>query len=292
MTTALVSTTRATSTTPSTSTTRHILHRTAGHGHGGITRLMSPGDLGDLVKPFVFLDHFEFEGVRFPELPMHPHSGLSTHTTLLEGAMTYADSTGAAGRLQQGSVEYMQAGGGVWHTGKAEGTKVRGFQLWLALPAALELTPAESHYVDVATIPGDGRVRVLLGTYEGMKSPVPYAQPVTYLHVRLRAGEAWRYQPARGHDVAWLAVSEGALRVDGQTVRREIVIFEDASEDANGDQSAIDVVAVSDVEFVIGSAMKHPHELVLGTYSVHTSAATLREGEAGIRRVAAQLKGR
>jgi hypothetical protein len=38
--------------------------------------------------------------------------------------------------------------------------------------------------------------------------------------------------------------------------------------------------------------MKHPHELVLGTYSVHTSAATLREGEAGIRRVAAQLKGR
>ena len=290
MTTEIVSTDRTTSaasTSTSTAhvTTRHILHRTAGHAHGGITRLMSPGDIGGLVKPFVFLDHFEFEGVRFPELPMHPHSGLSTHTTLLEGAMTYADSTGASGRLQQGSVEYMQAGGGVWHTGKPEGTKVRGFQLWLALPADLELTPAESHYIDVATIPGDGRVRVLLGSWQGLQSPVPYAQPVTYLHVRLRAGEAWRYQPAAGHDVAWLAVSEGTLRVDGQRLRRELAVLEDGND-------TIDVVADSDVEFVIGSATKHPHELALGSYSVHTSAATLREGEAGIRRVAAQLKQR
>jgi redox-sensitive bicupin YhaK (pirin superfamily) len=132
------------------------------------------------------------------------------------------------------------------------------------LPAALELTPAESHYIDVATIPGDGRV-VLLGTYEGMKSPVPYAQPVTYLHVRLRAGEAWRYEPAGGHDVAWLAVSEGALRVDGQTVRREIAIFEDASEDASGDQSAIDVVAATDVELIGGEVSPPtPQETRLG----------------------------
>jgi hypothetical protein len=37
-----------------TRSARRIVHRTSGHPHGGITRLMSPGDLGELVKPFVF----------------------------------------------------------------------------------------------------------------------------------------------------------------------------------------------------------------------------------------------
>ena len=67
---------------------RRVVHRTRGHSQGGITRLMSPGDLGELVKPFVFLDRFEFDGADFPDLPMHPHSGISTHTTLLEGSLT------------------------------------------------------------------------------------------------------------------------------------------------------------------------------------------------------------
>jgi len=43
---------------------------------------------------------------------------------------------------------------------------------------------------------------------------------------------------------------------------------------------------------VLGSAAKHPHELVLGYYSVHTSKATLEQGEAEIRRIGAQLRAR
>ena len=48
--------------------------------------------------------------------------------------------------------------------------------------------------------------------------------------------------------------------------------------------------AESDVELVVGSAVKHPHELVLGYYSVHTSADALREGEARIQRIADRLR--
>ena len=66
---------------------------------------MSPGDLGEVVKPFVFLDHFELDIVDFPELPMHPHSGISTHTTLMQGGLYYEDSTGKSGHLEEGSVE-------------------------------------------------------------------------------------------------------------------------------------------------------------------------------------------
>ncbi|HEY0482634.1 MAG TPA: pirin family protein [Kofleriaceae bacterium] len=263
-------------------TQRRIAYRTKGRGGGPITRLMSPGDLGELVKPFVFLDHFDFRGGSDGG-PVHPHSGIATHTTLLEGSLVYGDSTGKSGTLRAGSVEWMRAGGGVWHGGTLPGDeRRRGFQLWVALAPPLELAPAESHYVDISTIPADGRVRVLLGSYGALRSPIPYPEPVTYLHVRLAAGERWTYQPPATHDIAWLAVSEGTLVVAGASVRRELVIFEDGT-------GPIDVAAHGDVELVIASAAKHPYPLVTGSYSVHTSRNHLVIGETGIEAVASSM---
>ena len=267
-----------------TSTKRRIAYRTRGHTQGPLTRLMSPGDLGHLVKPFVFLDYFDFERGGGDGGPVHPHSGIATHTTLLEGSLVYGDSTGASGTLHGGSVEWMQAGGGVWHGGTLlSGQRLRGFQLWIALPSSLELAPAKSHYIEGATIPGDGRVRVLLGTYRGMASPIPYESPVTYLHVRLKDGERWTYQPSAVHDVAWLAVAAGTVVVDGQALRREMAVFEES-------HAPIECVAQGEVELVIGSAVKHPHPLVTGFYSVHSSPEKLARGEAGIEEVASRMK--
>ena len=178
----------------------------------------------------------------------------------------------------------MQAGGGVWHTGKpGDGAKVRGFQLWVALPPMLENAPAESHYIHPSSIPGDGRVRVLLGKSGEMASVIPYPSPVTYLHVHLRDGDTWSYQPAAAHDVAWLAVSVGAVRVDAALIGQEMAVFEEGG-------ARIDLAAVGDTELVIASAVKHPHPLVTGMYSVHTSAEALRRGETGYRRIAAEMR--
>ena len=266
-----------------TERTRRLAYRTRGSTHGPITRLMSPGDLGELVKPFVFLDYFEMDRFEGPGMADHPHSGLATHTTLLSGSTDYRDSTGKHGRLHPNSVEWMQAGGGVWHGGAPlRGEAVRGFQLWVSLPPELELAPARSEYVDAAEIEGDVRVRVLLGTYDGMKSRIAAPSSMTYLHVRLNDGETWRYQPQADHDVAWLAVNEGKLHVAGATLQREMAVFEE------GD-GAITLRAEGPTELVLGSARKHPHPLVCGSYSVHTSERTLIEGEAGIRRVAQTL---
>ncbi len=44
---------------------RRIVHRTRGQRQGPITRLMSPSDLGNVLKPFVFLDLFDSEGGSF-----------------------------------------------------------------------------------------------------------------------------------------------------------------------------------------------------------------------------------
>jgi hypothetical protein len=57
---------------------RQIVHWTRGQRHGPITRLMSPSDLGQSLKPFVFLDLFDTEGTSFSGMGLHPHSGIAT----------------------------------------------------------------------------------------------------------------------------------------------------------------------------------------------------------------------
>ena len=89
----------APSASSASTTPRAIVNRTVGDRHGPITRLMSPGDLGELLKPFVFLDLFEVESMSGGGFPPHPHSGIATLTVFLEGTIAYADSTGKSGRL-------------------------------------------------------------------------------------------------------------------------------------------------------------------------------------------------
>ena len=67
---------------------RAIVHRTRGSAHGPITRLVSPGDLGELLKPFVFLDLVDHDGAPFNG-SLHPHSGIATLTYIMEGALKF-----------------------------------------------------------------------------------------------------------------------------------------------------------------------------------------------------------
>lgn len=90
--------------------------RTRGHGHGPITRLMSPSDLGQHLKPFVFLDIFDMDrrGPPGPRMHVHPHSGIATVTVLTQGAMKFEDPDAGTGTLGYGGVEWMRASAGVW----------------------------------------------------------------------------------------------------------------------------------------------------------------------------------
>src|SRR6202163_5093029 len=112
-------------------TYRQIALRTRGHSHGRVTRLVSPGDIGELIKPFVFLDHFDADPATAPEFGFHPHSGIATLTLILSGQAFYKETTGREGVIETGGVEWMHASSGVWHTG-GTGWKERNicFQLW------------------------------------------------------------------------------------------------------------------------------------------------------------------
>jgi redox-sensitive bicupin YhaK (pirin superfamily) len=263
---------------------RDIIFQTKGHSSGPIRRLMSPSDLGHLVKPFVFLDLAEFQAG--PRLPMqqfwHPHSGIATVTVMLDGGVRFAETTGREGLLPKGSIEWMQAGSGVWHTGEAEPGYVKAFQLWVALPPELENAPFASHYVMPEEVPENGPARVILGEYGDRRSPIA-APPMTYLQVTLADGERWTYRPPTGHDVAWIAVGDGTLRTPALVSAGEMAVFEPSEE-------PIDFVAKGSTRFVLGSAAKHQHDLVLGNYSVHTSERALRQGETEIRRIGRKLR--
>jgi len=264
---------------------RKILYRTRGATGGPITRLVSPSDLGELIKPFVFLDRFDFDGRDMPmsmDHGWHPHSGIATVTVTLEGSIRFAETTGKEGVLPAGSIEWMQGGNGVWHTGAPNPERVRGFQLWVALPPEMENAHNASHYVMPVDVPVDGAVRVILGAYGKLKSSIE-APPMNYLAVSLKAGEQWSYHPPKGHTVAWVAVQDGALRTPAHIPSGEIAIFEPSEE-------SIDFVAEGDAKFVLGSAAKHPYELALGSYSVHTSEKALRLAEAEIRRIGRGLR--
>jgi len=265
---------------------RQIVARTRGGTRGPITRLVSPSDVGELIKPFVFLDLAAFDGRTAP-MPMdygwHPHSGIATVTVMLEGGVKFAETTGKDGLLPAGSVEWMRASGGVWHTGEPLPGRTRAFQLWVALPPELENARFASHYVMPKDVPDEGPARVILGAYGGGKSPID-APPMTYVSVSLKPGERWTYEPPAGHTVAWAAVAEGALRTASSAiVAGELAVFAESEE-------PIALQADGATSFVLGSAAKHPHQLVLGNYSVHTSVDALRRGEAEIRRIGRELR--
>jgi redox-sensitive bicupin YhaK (pirin superfamily) len=267
-----------------TERTRRIVQRTSGERQGPITRLISPSGLGRRLKPFVFLDLFDTEGGSFSGFGWHPHSGIATLTWLWEGSVRYEDTTGAAGILPAGGVEWFKAAGGAWHGGGAgDACRSRGFQLWFALPPDQELGPVESTYQGPQEIRQIGPASVLLGRLGTVSSPLPAPSAVNYLAVRLKAGEFWRYDPPADHTVCWIALSTGSLAVPEPVRAGELAVFEPSSE-------AIDFHAEADTEFVLGSAAGHPYDLILGKYSVHTSPASLQAGERRIAEIKGQLQ--
>lgn len=75
---------------------------------------MSPSDLGEIVKPFVFLDLFEADmRLMRDAMALPPHSGIATVTVFTKGDVHFEDPHAGEGTITYGGVEWLRAGGGV-----------------------------------------------------------------------------------------------------------------------------------------------------------------------------------
>jgi redox-sensitive bicupin YhaK (pirin superfamily) len=262
---------------------RNVIFRTRGSAHGPLVRMVSPADVGKMIKPFVFLDLIDTrEAIGQHGVGWHPHSGIATLTLVMEGQGRYVESTGHEGTMVAGDIEWMSAGRGVWHSGFAE-PPIKAFQLWVALPPERELAPAFSQHLSASEIPSDGPARVLLGRSGEPVSPIDAPPGVNYFVVQLKAGQRWTYEPPRGCKVGWIAVMDGSLRTPDPVEKGELAVFDPSD-------AAIEFEAMTDARFVLGTAIPHPHDLHLGYYSVHTSPAALIEGEREIARIGCELR--
>ncbi|MBT8146653.1 MAG: pirin family protein [Gammaproteobacteria bacterium] len=108
--------------------------------------------------PFLMLDEFGSYEARdyIGGFPPHPHRGFETVTYMLEGKMEHRDHMDNVGLLEPGDVQWMKAGAGVIHSEmpKQEHGRMRGFQLWVNLPAAEKMTPATYDDIPAGHIPG------------------------------------------------------------------------------------------------------------------------------------------
>ncbi len=180
------------------------------------------------LDPFLMLDHF---GSDDPDeyiagFPDHPHRGFVTFTYMLDGHMEHRDSMGNRGDLRAGGAQWMKAASGVVHSEMPRQTegRMRGFQLWINLPASEKMAdPAYQEFSPDAIpemVTGAARVRVLAGRHAGIQGAI--SDPVTeaiYLDVGLSAGGCFAAPVPNAHN-AFIYVFEGEASAAGTTLSR------------------------------------------------------------------------
>jgi quercetin 2,3-dioxygenase len=186
-----------------------------------LTRVIGQPQLQDL-DPFLMLDEFGTDnpGDYIAGFPSHPHRGFETVTYMLDGRMRHKDNHGHEGVLVPGSVQWMTAGRGIVHSEMPEQQegRMRGFQLWINLPARDKMTAPKYQEFGPEKIPvvqvGNGAsVKVIAGRVGDTTGPIvqPATEP-TYLDVALEAGASFSHTLPPDH-AAFLYVYEGSVRV-------------------------------------------------------------------------------
>ena len=123
------------------------------------------------MDPFLMLDEFGSDQPQdyIAGFPAHPHRGFETVTYMIEGHMLHEDHLGNRGNLRNGGVQWMTAGRGIVHSEmpQQESGLMRGFQLWLNLPAAEKMKPAGYRDIQPEDIPafsqGGATVKLIAG---------------------------------------------------------------------------------------------------------------------------------
>jgi len=182
--------------------------------------------------PFLMLDHFSTDNPDdyIAGFPSHPHRGFNTFTYMIDGHMEHKDSMGNTGNLRAGGAQWMKAASGVIHSEMPKQDKglMRGFQLWINLPASQKMSdPAYQEFSPQAfpVVEQEGAsVRVLIGEYAGKTAPISDPNTdVLYLDVNLRADARFEASLPFTHNT-FIYVFEGNAQLDANALSQHTLI--------------------------------------------------------------------
>jgi len=182
--------------------------------------------------PFMLLDQISSDNPDeyIAGFPSHPHRGFNTFTYMIDGDMQHKDSMGNTGHLGPGGAQWMKAASGVIHSEmpKQENGLMRGFQLWINLPAANKMdTPEYQEYRSDAfpmVKTSDYSVKVLIGSFAGADAPiVDGITEVSYFDIQLEAGKHFLHELPAGNN-SFIYVFEGDGKFNGQYIPSNALI--------------------------------------------------------------------
>jgi redox-sensitive bicupin YhaK (pirin superfamily) len=206
--------------------------------------------------PFVMLDYFSNDNPDeyIAGFPSHPHRGFNTFTYMIDGHMEHQDSMGNTGNLGPGSGQWMKAGSGVIHSEmpKQENGLMRGFQLWVNLPAANKMDTPEYQEYQSDAFPSietaDYSVKIIIGQFGQESSPIIDAiTDVSYLDVEVKAGKRFQHELPAEHN-SFMYVFEGDGKLSGKNVPTNTMIVlgaEDSSPDFTAGEHGARFVLIS-----------------------------------------------
>ena len=271
-------------------------------GEGFVVHRPFPTPQLDDIDPFLLLDRMgpislapgEAKGA-----PDHPHRGFETVTYLLSGEMEHKDSSGHAGRLKSGDVQWMTAGSGVVHAEMPSpefmrtGGRMHGFQLWVNLPQREKMIRPRYQEIPSSRIPkatsADGlvSVSVIAGEAMGSKAVIETRTPIIYLHYRIKpAGVVNQQVPHDYNAFAYVVDGAGLFGVKGEPGADGQMIMFAPDGDKVRIENPADAKATLEVLLIAGVPLNEPiaryGPFVMNTEAeIHQAFEDYRRGRMG-----------
>jgi len=243
-------------------------------GGGFLVRRPFPKASFSDFDPFLLLDEMGPMDVAPGEAkgaPDHPHRGFETVTYMLSGDMEHEDSSGHAGRLKSGDVQWMTAGAGVVHAEMPspefmrKGGRMHGFQLWVNLPQRDKMIKPRYQEIPSSRIPkatsADGLVSVSVIAGEAMdeKAVIETRTPIIYLHYRLKPGGVTTPQVPRDYNAfAYVIEGAGFFGTEGERgTDGQMVLFAQDGDEVRIENPAYEK-ALLEVLLIAGAPLNEP----------------------------------
>ena len=187
------------------------------------------------LDPFLMLDEFSSTNADdyIAGFPDHPHRGFETITYMLDGHLLHEDHLGNKGDLKSGGAQWMKAGRGIIHSEmpQQESGRMRGFQLWINLPAKEKMQPAsyqdvQAEETPIITLATGGTVKVIAGTAEiageSISGPIQgISTGAVFLDVRLPANGQFKFPLNVSHN-AFVYPFEGEVMIISENNRQTL----------------------------------------------------------------------